>query len=102
MLSKILLLGDSGLGKSTLLQRFMAGQFTAKYHSSVGVEVGMHYIEVAGQVVQLLIWNASGEKRFRPLLPSYYREVQGIMLVYDTTSPSSFQSLQCWLDEIDR
>ncbi|XP_034657898.1 ras-related protein ORAB-1 [Drosophila subobscura] len=99
---KILLLGDSGVGKSSLLQRFMGGRFTAKYHSSVGVELGMHYIEVAGQVVQLLIWDASGEKRFRPLLPSYYREVQGIMLVYDTTSPSSFHSLQCWLDEIER
>ncbi|XP_022210592.2 ras-related protein ORAB-1 [Drosophila obscura] len=97
---KILLLGDSGVGKTSLLQRFMGGRFTARYHSSVGVELGIHYIEVAGQVVQLLIWDAAGEKRFRPLFPSYYREVHGIMLVYDTTKPSSFRSLPCWLDEI--
>ncbi|EDW29733.1 GL14977 [Drosophila persimilis] len=98
---KLLLLGDSGVGKTSLLQRFMGGRFTAKYHSSVGVELGMHYIEVAGEVVQLLIWDASGEKRFRPLLPTYYREVHGILLVYDATNPSSFKSLPSWLDEIE-
>nr|XP_016942130.1 GTP-binding protein yptV1 [Drosophila suzukii] len=101
-LFKILILGDCGVGKSCLLMRFSDGQFTGKYLCTVGVDFKVRTVEVAGQVVKLQIWDTAGEERFKSVLPAYYRGAHGILLVYDTTSASSFQSIDGWLEEIHR
>ncbi|XP_017002235.2 uncharacterized protein Rab9D [Drosophila takahashii] len=99
-LFKILVLGDCGVGKSCLLMRFSDGRFTGKYLCTVGVDFKVRTVEVAGQVVKLQIWDTAGEERFKSVLPSYYRGAHGILLVYDTTSASSFQGIDGWLEEI--
>ncbi|KAH8368491.1 hypothetical protein KR084_012335 [Drosophila pseudotakahashii] len=99
-LFKILVLGDCGVGKSCLLMRFSDGRFTGKYLCTVGVDFKVRTVEVAGQVVKLQIWDTAGEERFKSVLPSYYRGAHGILLVYDTTSASSFQGIDRWLAEI--
>uniref|UniRef100_A0A6P4FMW0 Ras-related protein Rab-1A-like n=1 Tax=Drosophila rhopaloa TaxID=1041015 RepID=A0A6P4FMW0_DRORH len=101
-LFKILVLGDSGVGKSCLLMRFSDGRFTGKYLCTVGVDFKVRTVEVAGQVVKLQIWDTAGEERFRSVLPAYYRGAHGVLLVYDTTSVSTFRSLDGWLKEIRR
>ncbi|XP_017074527.1 ras-related protein RABD2c [Drosophila eugracilis] len=99
-LFKILVLGDCGVGKSCLLMRFTDGRFTGQYLCTVGVDFKVRTVEVAGQVVKLQIWDTAGEERFRSVLPTYYRGAHGVLLVYDTTSLSSFQNIDSWLEEI--
>ncbi|KAI8035004.1 uncharacterized protein LOC128261091 [Drosophila gunungcola] len=99
---KILLLGDASVGKSCLLMRFANGRFTGKHETTLGVDFKVRHVEVAGQVVKLQIWDTAGEERYRSMLPAYYRGAHGVLLVYDTTSASSFRSIDAWLDEIKR
>ncbi|XP_017119329.1 GTP-binding protein YPTC1 [Drosophila elegans] len=99
---KILILGDSAVGKSCLLMRFADGCFTGKHEATVGVDFRVRRVEVAGKVVRLQIWDTAGGERYRAVLPAYYRGAHGVLLVYDTTSASSFRSIDSWLDEIRR
>ncbi|EDV46152.1 ras-related protein RIC1 [Drosophila erecta] len=99
-LFKILVLGDSGVGKSCLLMRFSDDRFTGKYLCTVGVDFKVRSVEVAGQPVKLQLWDTAGEERFKSMLPAYYRGAHGILLVYDTTSAKSFRSIDGWLEEI--
>ncbi|KAH8421358.1 hypothetical protein KR009_002647 [Drosophila setifemur] len=101
-LFKILVLGDSGVGKSCLLMRFSEGRFTGQHLTTVGIDFKVCTVEVGGHVVKLQIWDTAGEERFRAVLPSYYRGAHGILLVYDTTSATSFSNVDGWLAEIGR
>ncbi|XP_017052109.1 ras-related protein RIC1 [Drosophila ficusphila] len=101
-LFKILVLGDSGVGKTCLLMRFVDDRFTGKYVCTVGIDFKVRLVEVAGQKVKLQIWDTAGEERFRSVMPSYFRGANGVLLVYDTTSAASFQHIEHWLEEMRR
>ncbi|KAH8281317.1 hypothetical protein KR018_009153, partial [Drosophila ironensis] len=101
-LFKILVLGDSGVGKSCLLTRFSDGRFSGTHHATVGVDFKMVTVELAGSPVKLQFWDTAGEERYRALLTAYFRGTHGVLLVYDTTSMASFRSLERWLAEINR
>lgn len=101
-LFKLLLIGDSGVGKSCLLLRFADDTFTESYISTIGVDFKIRTVEQDGKVIKLQIWDTAGQERFRTITSSYYRGAHGIIVVYDVTDMSSFNNVKTWMNEIDR
>ncbi|KAH8247942.1 hypothetical protein KR038_003910, partial [Drosophila bunnanda] len=97
---KILLVGDMGVGKSSLVWRFTENHFTRNYYETTGIEYKNCPLEVAGNDVVLQLWDAAGEERFRTTVKSYCRNSHGVIVVYDTTSLSSFRHLGSWLKDL--
>jgi Ras-related protein Rab-1A len=101
-LFKILIIGDSGVGKSCLLLRFADDTFTESYISTIGVDFKIRTIERGGKTIKLQIWDTAGQERFRTITSSYYRGCHGIIVAYDITDGESFENVKDWLSEIDR
>lgn len=101
-LFKLVLIGDSGVGKSCLLLRFADDNFTDSYISTIGVDFRFRTINVDSKVVKLQIWDTAGQERFRTITAAYYRGADGIIMVYDVTSLESFEHVEEWLSEVDR
>ncbi|WP_411022993.1 Rab GTPase family protein, partial [Salmonella sp. s51228] len=101
-LFKLLLIGDSGVGKSCLLLRFADGTYTDSYISTIGVDFKIHTVNLDGKIIKLQIWDTAGQERFRTITSSYYRGAHGIIVVYDVTDQDSFSNVKQWLQEIDR
>ncbi|KAK4002381.1 ras-related protein Rab-43 isoform X1 [Daphnia magna] len=101
-LFKIVVIGDCGIGKTSLVQRFKSGVFTERYTNTIGVDFAMKTVVIEGKQVKLQIWDTAGQERFRTITQSYYRSANGVLLVYDITKRSSFLSLQKWMEEIRR
>ncbi|KAH8829524.1 small GTP-binding protein [Flagelloscypha sp. PMI_526] len=95
-LFKLLLIGDSGVGKSCLLLRFADDTYTESYISTIGVDFKIRTIELEGKTY------FSGQERFRTITSSYYRGAHGIIVVYDVTDNDTFTNVKQWLQEIDR
>eukprot|EP00850_Spirogloea_muscicola_P014799 SM000108S14243 [mRNA] locus=s108:384732:386249:- [translate_table: standard] len=100
-LFKLLLIGDSGVGKSSLLLRFTADVFD-DLAPTIGVDFKLKMMTIGGKRLKLTVWDTAGQERFRTLTGSYYRGAQGIILVYDVTRRETFIDLsEVWLKEID-
>lgn len=104
LLFKILFIGDSGAGKSCLLQRYADDRFIENYLPTIGVDFKIKVLEqqLDGKTIKLQIWDTAGQERFRSITSSYYRGAQGIIIVYDVTHQESFNNVNMWLSEIDR
>ncbi|KAF6752654.1 ras-domain-containing protein [Ephemerocybe angulata] len=100
---KLLLIGNSSVGKSSLLLRFSDEQWLPEDESSatIGVDFRVHKMEVNGKKVKLSIWDTAGQERFRTITSSYYRGAQGIILVYDVANRESFEALPRWYSELE-
>ncbi|CAI9786165.1 unnamed protein product [Fraxinus pennsylvanica] len=101
-LFKLLLIGDSSVGKSCLLLRFADDSYDDSYISTIGVDFKIRTIELDGKTIKLQIWDTAGQERFRTITSSYYRGAHGIIIVYDVTEIESFNNVKQWLNEIDR
>lgn len=101
-LFKLLLIGDSGVGKSCLLLRFADNSYTESYISTIGVDFKIRTVDIDGKTVKLQIWDTAGQERFRTITSSYYRGSHGIIVVYDVTDQESFNNVKQWFKEIDR
>jgi len=101
-LFKLLLIGDSGVGKSCLLLRFADDTYTESYISTIGVDFKIRTIELDGKTIKLQIWDTAGQERFRTISSTYYRGAHGIIVVYDITNMVSFDNVKRWLTEIDK
>jgi len=101
-LFKLVLIGDSGVGKSCLLLRFADDNFTDSYISTVGVDFRFRTVTIDSKTVKLQIWDTAGQERFRTITSAYYRGADGIIMVYDVTSSESFDHVEEWLSEVDR
>lgn len=98
---KILIIGESGVGKSSLMLRFTDDDFDQDQALTIGVDFKTKIVDIDGVKVKLAIWDTAGQERFRTLTPSYYRDAQGAVLVYDVTKFSTFQKLESWLNELE-
>ncbi|GJP39113.1 hypothetical protein CLOM_g23503 [Closterium sp. NIES-68] len=98
---KLLLIGDSAVGKSSLLLRFAEDSFSHTFISTIGVDFKTRTIDIDGEQVKLSIWDTAGQERFRTITAAYYRGANGIVLVYDITSESSFNSIRGWIRNIE-
>jgi len=100
---KLLLIGDSGTGKSSLLLRFTDDAWVdpEETRATIGVDFKVKVVEVDGRRYKLTIWDTAGQERFRTLTSSYYRGAQGVVLVYDITNRASFDHLTTWFTELE-
>ncbi|XP_064922517.1 ras-related protein Rab-15 isoform X1 [Columba livia] len=101
VLFRLLLLGDSGVGKTCLLCRFTDNQFHPAHISTIGVDFKMKTIEVDGIKVRIQIWDTAGQERYQTITKQYYRRAQGIFLVYDISSERSYQHIVKWASDVD-
>ncbi|CAG9767709.1 unnamed protein product [Ceutorhynchus assimilis] len=101
-LFKLLIIGDSGVGKSSLLLRFADNTFTGSYITTIGVDFKIKTVTIDGQKVKLQIWDTAGQERFRTITSTYYRGTHGVVIVYDVTNGETFANVKRWLHEIDQ
>ena len=98
---KLLLIGDSGVGKSCLLMRFSDNNFVTSYASTIGVDFRLRNINLNDQKIKLQIWDTAGQERFATISSSYYRGVDGIMVVYDISNKETFNRVNNhWINEL--
>ncbi|XP_062317562.1 ras-related protein Rab-8B-like isoform X1 [Osmerus eperlanus] len=100
-LFKLLLIGDSGVGKTCLLFRFSEDAFNTTFISTIGIDFKIRTIELNGKRVKLQIWDTAGQERFRTITTAYYRGAMGIMLVYDISNEKSFENIKNWIRNIE-
>ncbi|XP_018618609.2 ras-related protein Rab-26-like isoform X1 [Scleropages formosus] len=101
MAFKVMLVGDSGVGKTCLLVRFKDGAFLAgSFISTVGIDFRNKVLNIDGVKVKLQIWDTAGQERFRSVTHAYYRDAHALLLLYDVTNKTSFDNIQAWLTEI--
>mmetsp|Transcript_28319 Transcript_28319/g.79927 ORF Transcript_28319/g.79927 Transcript_28319/m.79927 type:complete len:212 (+) Transcript_28319:304-939(+) len=101
-LVKLLLIGDSGVGKSCLLLRFSEDSFTQTFITTIGIDFKIKNVTINGQKVKMQIWDTAGQERFRTITSAYYRGAMGILLVYDITDEASFNNIQNWMKNVDQ
>nr|GLL33761.1 serine/threonine-protein phosphatase PP1 isozyme 2-like [Ipomoea trifida] len=99
-LFKIVLIGDSGVGKSNILSRFTRNEFCLESKSTIGVEFATRTLQVEGKTVKAQIWDTAGQERYRAITSAYYRGAVGALLVYDITKKQTFDNVQRWLREL--
>jgi small GTP-binding protein len=97
---KLLLLGDSAVGKSSLILRWTMDTFSPNLTSTVGVNFKSKKVQCFGEWIQVQVWDTSGQENFHKITTSYYRGAQGIMLVYDVTEKKSFENVAYWIKNI--
>ena len=99
-LYKIVLIGESGVGKSNLLLRFTRNEFDAEKRSTIGVEFATRSIQHDNKVIRAQIWDTAGQERYRAITNAYYRGAVGALVVYDITKENTFKSIERWLSEL--
>lgn len=98
---KVMLVGDSGVGKTCLLVRFKDGAFLAgSFISTVGIDFRNKVLNIDGVKIKLQIWDTAGQERFRSVTHAYYRDAHALLLLYDVTNQASFDNIKAWLTEI--
>eukprot|EP00892_Ulva_mutabilis_P001926 jgi/Ulvmu1/11734/UM008_0147.1 len=99
-LYKIVLIGDSAVGKSNLLSRFTRNEFLVESKQTIGVEFATRTVEIEGKKIKAQIWDTAGQERFRAITEAYYRGTVGALVVYDITRSITFEHCERWLKEL--
>ena len=98
-LLKFVIIGDSGVGKSNILLRYINNTFSDEFKTTVGVEFGAKNLEVNGRIYRIQIWDTAGQENFRSIARAYYKNSVCACVVYDITNRNSFNSIQSWIDD---
>ncbi|CAD7942900.1 unnamed protein product [Amoebophrya sp. A120] len=101
-LIKLLLLGDSAVGKSSLLMRFTEDKFEQNFVITIGVDFRMKTIERGNKKLRVQVWDTAGQERFRTITPAYYRSAMGVVMCYDITDDATFDNVEMWLNNLDQ
>ncbi|CAL1595555.1 unnamed protein product [Knipowitschia caucasica] len=101
-LFKIILVGDSNVGKTCVVQSFKSGIFIEKQQNTIGVDFTVRTLDIDGKKVKLQVWDTAGQERFRTITQSYYRSAHGAMVTYDITRRSTFESVCHWIREVEQ
>ncbi|GMH85686.1 hypothetical protein TL16_g10310, partial [Triparma laevis f. inornata] len=99
---KLLMIGDSGVGKTCLLLRYANDSFSPTFITTIGIDFKIKNVEIDTKRIKLQIWDTAGQERFRTITTSYFRGAQGILLVYDVTDRRSFESIRNWISQIQQ
>jgi len=99
-LFKLVIIGDSGVGKSSILTQFTDRIYADDYISTIGIDFKIRTIDLDGKIVKLQLWDTTGQERFRTITTSYYRGSHGIIIVYDVCNRQSFNRVPNWLGEV--
>jgi len=99
---KVLMCGDSNVGKSSLVLRFADNTYSEDFISTIGVDFKVKKLEVGNNMVQLAVWDTAGQERFRTISSGYYRGAHGIIIVFDVTNKQSFENISNWMQDIDK
>ena len=99
---KILLLGNSDVGKSSLILRYVDQVWSDTFVPTIGVDFKVKTLELQNKQIKMQIWDTAGQERFRNVISSYFRGAHGILLIYDVTNRDSFKNLESWLIEIEK
>lgn len=97
---KVVLLGNSGVGKTNLLSRLHKGEFSSEFASTIGVEFLTHTMKVGGVDVKAQIWDTAGQERFHAMMTTYYRKAVGALLIFDVGDRASLTGIEKWLDQL--
>ncbi len=97
---KILTIGDSSVGKTCLLHRYTSHTFSSSSIPTVGIDFKIMNITIDGKRIKMQCWDTAGQERYRNITANYYRNAQGIMLVYDITNRRSFEAIDNWVEQI--
>lgn len=100
MIMKLLLVGDSGVGKSCLLLRFVEDKFNPSFITTIGIDFKIRTIESQGKKIKLQVWDTAGQERFRTITTAYYRGAMGIVLIYDVTDSRTFENVENWYNTV--
>ena len=98
---KILTLGESGVGKTCILRRFVENKFLKNHLATIGIDFRAKTIQINGYEVKLKIWDTAGEERFRNITNQYYKGADGIVLIFDITDQNTFDKIQDWMNQIN-
>ncbi|XP_051873662.1 ras-related protein Rab-43 [Pristis pectinata] len=101
-LFKVVLIGDAGVGKTCVVQRFKSGIFVARQGNTIGVDFTMKTLEIQGKRVKLQIWDTAGQERFRTITQSYYRSANGAIIAYDISKRGTFESVPRWIEDVKK
>jgi Ras-related protein Rab-1A len=101
-LFKLVVIGDAGVGKSSILLRFADDFFSESYLTTIGVDLRFRTISVDGKKIKLQIWDTAGQERFKTMTSAYYRGSEGVLVVYDPTDRNSFDHVDTWLTDVKK
>jgi Ras-related protein Rab-8A len=100
MVFKVIIIGDSGVGKTNILTRYCEGIFKDSYVATIGVDFKVKMVDVEGRKVKLQIWDTAGQERFKNITQTYYKGAAGIILVYAINNQDSFRNISNWIKQI--
>ncbi|KTG02000.1 hypothetical protein cypCar_00037993 [Cyprinus carpio] len=100
-LYKILVIGDLGVGKTSIIKRYVHQNFSANYRATIGVDFALKVLNLDQETVRLQLWDIAGQERFGNMTRVYYREAMGAFIVFDVTRPSTFEAVTKWKEDLD-
>ena len=100
VLLKLVMIGDSGVGKTNILSRYLTNQFSASTQPTVGVEFGSKIIKKGEKLIKLQIWDTAGQERYKSITSAYYKGAKGAFVVYDISRKSTFDNVDKWINEL--
>ena len=100
MIFKIVLIGDTSVGKTNILSKYLSNEFDPDSKATVGVEFGTRDFQIENNKVKVQIWDTAGQERYRSITNAYYKGAKGSLLVYDITNPKTFENLDKWLSDL--
>lgn len=100
-LFKIILIGDSNVGKTCVVQNFKSGIFSERQQNTIGVDFSVRTVDIEGKKIKMQVWDTAGQERFRTITQSYYRSAHGAIIAYDITRRPTFDSVSHWIKEVE-
>ena len=97
---KVMLIGDTNVGKTSIIKRYCKNKFYTTYITSVGLDFETKYIKIDGKIVNLQIWDTAGQERYKVLAKNYYKNSDGFLIVYDITNKKTFNDVANWIVQI--
>ncbi|CAK8695573.1 unnamed protein product [Clavelina lepadiformis] len=99
---KVVMIGDSGVGKTCVIRRFIDNEFSYNFVATIGIDFKIRMMNVNGKYVKVQIWDTAGQERFRSITTAYYRGAKGVIIMYDITNQKSFENVTKWIVNFSR